>query len=681
MENSKIKDQIIKVNNSRMKYISLICIGFSIFVLITDFLIQGVWQDESLNLYKVLDIVFAILSVSAAYFFWSLKLKNSNLKKTGIVLFPFLLIILFSIITGIDFTTLGFSTLLSVMLIATFFLYLNLTISLLYFVSSGLVLMVTIYLKGNNNEQYLSVLFTLFPIICISVLISLRNYKYKKKELFNQGKMVDINIKLHDFNQNLEREVEKRAAELIIANKELVFQNDEKEKRAAELILANKELAFQITEHNRAEKALKESEERFRTIFENSTIGIYRTTPEGQILLANPTLIKILGYSSFEELADRNLTEAGFEPSYERTYFMDVMKKKGEVNAMESAWKKMDGTTLFISESARAINDKEGKTMYYDGIVEDITLRNKAEKELILANKELVFQNEEKEKRAIELMDAKDKAEASDRLKTAFMNNISHEIRTPLNGILGFAPFIIQSDITREEKEEYLEILNVSSDRLMNTITDIMDISLLISGNMEAHPQPIDISLLLTNVFENFHEPSMKKNLELKMQFPENADRFILNTDGELLRKAVSKLVDNSIKFTKEGSITLGFERINNEIEIFVKDTGKGIEKDSQELIYKSFMQENVSNTRGHEGSGLGLSISKGIMQLLGGEIRLESAKNKGTTVFLCFPNSTSTVSSKPKKLTNAIKVREIQELIKTANSLVANNKGVDCFH
>jgi len=260
--------------------------------------------------------------------------------------------------------------------------------------------------------------------------------------------------------------------------------------------------------------------------------------------------------------------------------------------------------------------------------------------ELILANKELVFQNEEKEKRALELMNAKDKAEASDRLKTAFMNNISHEIRTPLNCILGFAPFIVRSDSTMEEKENYLDILKVNSDRLMNTINDFMDISLLISGNMEVYPQPIDISLLLTKVFEIFHEPSSKKNLELNLQFPENTDTIILNTDGELLQKAVSKLVDNSVKFTKKGSITLGFERLNNVIEIFVKDTGEGIEKDSQEFIYKSFMQEHVSSTRGHEGSGLGLSISKGIMQLLGGEIRLESTKNKGTTVFLSLPNA-----------------------------------------
>jgi CheY-like chemotaxis protein/anti-sigma regulatory factor (Ser/Thr protein kinase) len=236
------------------------------------------------------------------------------------------------------------------------------------------------------------------------------------------------------------------------------------------------------------------------------------------------------------------------------------------------------------------------------------------------------------------------------------MNNISHEIRTPLNAILGFAHFIIEPDITMEEKDEYVEILNLSSKRLMNTFTDIMDISLIISDNMEVHPKPIDISLMLTKVYEYFQVACKKKKLELKMQFPDNTDNFILNTDEEKLRKAVSKLVDNSVKFTKEGSITVGFELINNEVEIFVKDTGKGIEKDAQERIYEYFMQEDVSSTRGHEGSGLGLSIAKGMIQLLGGEIRLESTKNVGTTVFLTLPYSTSTFSSKPKNLTNAIK-------------------------
>jgi PAS domain S-box-containing protein len=131
-----------------------------------------------------------------------------------------------------------------------------------------------------------------------------------------------------------------------------------------------------------AETALNESEERFRTLFENSTVGIYRTTPDGKILLANPALIKFLGFTSFEELAARNLEEDGFEPSYERSLFKNIMKREGVVRGMEAAWTRTDGTTLFVSESARAIHDKNGKILYFDGIVEDITIRKLAEEKI-----------------------------------------------------------------------------------------------------------------------------------------------------------------------------------------------------------------------------------------------------------------------------------------------------------
>ncbi|MEI6577146.1 MAG: ATP-binding protein [Bacteroidota bacterium] len=354
----------------------------------------------------------------------------------------------------------------------------------------------------------------------------------------------DLISELHESlqeNISLLAEKEKEEARLIIANKELAFQNDEKGKRAAELIIANKELLFQN----------KEKEKR-----------------AAELVIANKEL-------------------------------------------------------LFQNEE-----------------------KEKRAAELVIANKELLFQNEEKEKRAAELVIAKEKAEESDRLKTAFLNNISHEIRTPLNSILGFAPFIIQPGITTEEKEEYLEILDFSSTRLINTITDLMDISLIISGNMEVHPHSIVIASLLTNVYEHFQRPFKKINLGLRMQFPDHDDQFILITDEEMLRKAVSKLVDNSLKFTKEGGVTLGFELKNNEIEIFIKDTGVGIEEDLQERIWENFMQGNPSNSRGYEGSGLGLSIAKGLTQLLGGKIRLESTKDVGTTVFLSLPDYTATISS-----------------------------------
>jgi len=269
-------------------------------------------------------------------------------------------------------------------------------------------------------------------------------------------------------------------------------------------------------------------------------------------------------------------------------------------------------------------------------------------KELELANRELII--------------ARDKAQKSDRLKTAFLNNISHEIRTPLNGILGFASFIIQPDITMEKKEKYLEILNLSSTRLMNTVTDIMDLSLIISGNMHVHPQQVNVSSLLKNVFMDFQESAKIKKLDFKMQFPNNADEIMLHTDKEMLYKAISKIINNSVKFTQEGSINLGFELINDEIKIFVKDTGVGIEDDAQKIVFENFMQEDISNTRGHEGSGMGLSIARGIMRLLDGEISLVSTKKVGTTVFLTLPYKILTTHTKPKgkNLTKAIEVKKM---------------------
>ncbi|OGC07047.1 hypothetical protein A2V82_05750 [candidate division KSB1 bacterium RBG_16_48_16] len=136
-----------------------------------------------------------------------------------------------------------------------------------------------------------------------------------------------------------------------------------------------------ITEHKRAEQALQESEERFRSLYENSTIGLYRTTPDGWILTANPTAVKMLGYDSFDELAKRNLEKSGYEPSYSRSEFMQRLEKDGIVSGLESAWLKRDGTTIFIRESSRAIRDENGKVIYYDGTFEDITDRKKAEEQ------------------------------------------------------------------------------------------------------------------------------------------------------------------------------------------------------------------------------------------------------------------------------------------------------------
>ncbi|MDO9510959.1 MAG: response regulator [Bacteroidales bacterium] len=393
-------------------------------------------------------------------------------------------------------------------------------------------------------------------------------------------------------------------------------------------------------------------------------------------------LLENQGYTNFKSTTDSRLVVSLFESFKPDLILLDlmmpnfngfqVMEQLGAVIPQNTYLPILVLTASIIEKDKQhALSEgaKDFLTKPFDLVEVGLRIKNLLETRFLhqqLNNQNQILEEKVKERTAelentiVELEIAKNKAQASDRLKTAFMNNISHEIRTPLNGILGFAPFVIQPDISMEEKEEFLEILNFSSNRLMNTITDYMDISLIISDTMEVHPDPIDISSMLTNVCEHYQAVCMKKNLELKTLFPDNTDNFILNTDEELLQKAVSKLVDNSVKFTKEGSITIGFARKDDDIEIFVIDTGKGIEKKGQEHVYECFMQEDVSSTRGHEGSGLGLSIAKGIIQLLGGKVRLESAKNMGTTAFLTLPINTPAASVKPKNSTNAINVGEM---------------------
>jgi PAS domain S-box-containing protein len=164
------------------------------------------------------------------------------------------------------------------------------------------------------------------------------------------------------------------------------------QERTAELQATNESLQREIMERKRAEEALQESEERFRGIFENATIGLYRTTPDGRILVANPALVRMLGHSSFEELAQRNLEEEGYEPEYPRSAFKQRIESEGQVIGLESAWVRHDGSTLFVREGARVIRDQAGNTLYYEGTVEDITERRQAEEALQKAHDELEMQ-------------------------------------------------------------------------------------------------------------------------------------------------------------------------------------------------------------------------------------------------------------------------------------------------
>jgi two-component system sensor histidine kinase/response regulator len=265
----------------------------------------------------------------------------------------------------------------------------------------------------------------------------------------------------------------------------------------------------------------------------------------------------------------------------------------------------------------------------------------------------------ELQKKNIELSAAKEKAEASDLLKSAFINNISHEIRTPLNGILGFGQILTEEGLEEADKDMYLGMLNSSSRRLINTVTNFLDISLLSSGNQKVFKREVNPGSVSKEVVNQFRDSCKAKNIEIAIESPALENGFKLYTDGELLNKILLQLIDNAVKFTHHGCITAGYTLENRNIQFFVKDTGIGISEEYNNQIFGNFMQEDPTSTRGFEGSGLGLSIAKGFTELLGGKMWLDSQKGKGSTFYFSLPCVECTTQSNLKNDTRSSDQRQ----------------------
>ncbi len=265
---------------------------------------------------------------------------------------------------------------------------------------------------------------------------------------------------------------------------------------------------------------------------------------------------------------------------------------------------------------------------------------NYADKELQLLNvfSHMVMNVSLRRKKEQELVKAKEKAEASDRLKTAFMNNISHEIRTPLNHIIGYSQMVIDTELSLMERARFFELIKEGSDRLLNTINDYMDISLLASGNMDVSFDHIFLNDFLNSLVLKYRRLCFNKHLELCLQIPQSDKEWMVYSDQGMLEKALGHLLDNAVKFTQMGSIHFGFKQKENTLNFFVKDTGIGIAHDQQQLIFERFLQADSSTTRGHEGSGLGLAIVNGIAELLHGEVRLNSRPGHGSVFYFSIP-------------------------------------------
>jgi signal transduction histidine kinase/CheY-like chemotaxis protein len=406
--------------------------------------------------------------------------------------------------------------------------------------------------------------------------------------------------------KKLSLQAEEKAAELVVANKELAFQNEEKEKRAEELKIANKELLFQN----------KEKEKR-----------------ADELVLVN----QVLAFQNQErEKREDELAIANRELAFQN--------KEKEKRSKE----------LVLANKELVFQNRE---------------KEKRAAELIIANEELAFQNMEKEKRAAELVIAKERAEESDSLKSSFLANMSHEIRTPMNGILGFTELLKEPNLTGAEQQEYINIIEESGARMLNIINDIITISKIESGQMEMSISETNINDQIEYIYTFFKLEAENKNLTISFRNSLSSKEATIHTDREKIYAILTNLVKNAIKFTTHGSIEFGYTKKKKFLEFFVRDTGLGISSEFKKYAFERFRQGSESLNRNYEGAGLGLSISRAYVELLGGKIWIESEKGEGSTFYFSIPYNNESKGLPGKEKTAAgpdtqIEIRKLKILI-----------------
>jgi CheY-like chemotaxis protein/two-component sensor histidine kinase len=272
----------------------------------------------------------------------------------------------------------------------------------------------------------------------------------------------------------------------------------------------------------------------------------------------------------------------------------------------------------------------------------------------------------------LELIKAKDKAEEGERLKSAFLTNMSHEIRTPMNGILGFTELLKNPNLTVEEQQDFIKTIGISGERMLNTINSIVDISKIESGLTKLNIKESNINDQIDFVYKFFKPEVESKGIQFFFKNGLSTKEANIKTDLEIIYAILTNLVRNAIKFTNEGSIEFGYEKKGEYLEFFVKDTGIGIPQKQHQMIFERFRQGSESFTRGYEGNGLGLSISKSYVEMLGGEIWVESEEGLGSTFYFTIPYNA--VSDEKIEIINAISAEDEEVQLKKLKILIVED-------
>lgn len=471
----------------------------------------------------------------------------------------------------------------------------------------------------------------------------------------------------------------------IIQKQQIKLKTDEQTK---DLIQKNFELKEIL---NKAEL----SEKRFRLLFENNPVSLWEEdlsevkelldqreekgdalklyldsnpdfvqecSSKVKIINLNQQTLNLLGVNTKEELIN-HLSQSFNKKSFE-TFKKELVALSNHQKSFsdETEFVKKDGSIIYVIIQFVAFEDFKSVIIS----INDISALKEYEQDMEIQNREFATLNSDYIEQNVKLLEAKDKAEESDQLKTEFINNMSHEIRTPMNGILGFLKFLNKKDLSELKRKHYTNIIQNSGKQLMNIIDDILEISQLGTTEVDVILEKTNLNKLFFELYSKFDAKARDKKISFYMNKTLNDVDSSIWVDEFKLKRILQKLIENALKFTFSGRIEFGYHIENTNLILYVKDTGIGIKPEHQNKIFDRFSQEEIGLSRSGGGLGLGLAISKEYVDLIGGSIKLESELDKGTNVIVTIPFKPVTLgeNSDPEKTNNLI--LKMKEELKT---------------
>ena len=381
------------------------------------------------------------------------------------------------------------------------------------------------------------------------------------------------------------------------------------------------EINNDITERKKFEEELRQANERFRSAFDDAAIGMALNDPHGRFVQVNPALCDILGYSEAELLSKtfRDITHPDdIELSLNRVQSM----LEGEINnyQVEKRYVHADGYPVWVSLSVSSVRSDEGRPLYLVAQMQNVTKRKKIEQEL---------------------RQAKEEAESANKAKSDFLANMSHEIRTPMNGVIGMTGLLLDTNLTAEQRG-FAQTVRSSGENLLTIINDILDFSKIEAGKMEIETIGFDLGMVVEEAVGLFAEMAQAKGLELASLIEHDVPAA-LDGDPGRLAQVLTNLLGNALKFTENGEVVLRTSVVRESaaeavLRFEVRDSGIGMTEEQSSRLFRSFTQADASTTRRYGGTGLGLAISKQLVELMGGEMGVESEPGAGSTFWFVMP-------------------------------------------